>query len=1134
MTGDLADRLRRLSRQRRADLLERLRDTSSVAARTTTEAAPAADGTAPPRAVASFQQEQMWFVDRLSGGRARNNSNQGLRLHGPLDVAALSAALDDLCQRHEILRTTLVEADGTVYQQVHDDLRPELRVVDVSGLAADERDSRVDELRTAHAATGFDLERGPLAAGLLIRLAPADHLLLWVAHHIIWDPGSRQVFVDDLLALYRARASGVAANLPELSTRYVDFAAEQHRHLAVHGSALAAYWSRQLSGLQPTEVRPDRPRPAKQTFAGTRTSRQLDPEVLDRLDRLARARGTTLFMSLLAAVSVVLSRHTGTTDITVGTASMIRRRPELQRILGCFVNMLVLRTDLSGDPTFGELLARVRETVLDAFSHEQMPFEKVVEAVNPRRDTSRNPLFQIELTAFNAERAALDEGDLRVELVAVPDEVSRFDLSILAVAGGDGLGLAVEYNTDLYGRDTMDRFLAQLETLLRDVTERPEAHLSELRICPTQERALLVGAWSRGPAATPPESTVDRLVAEQVVRRGDHPAVVCGSVVRSYAELGRRAGGLARRLRELGAGPDERVALLVDRNADLPAAVLGVLGAGAAYVPIDPTTPPRRVSGILDDAGVVALVADATGLAAGFEGPPPLPTVVLDGPEGWPAWQPDGWPAGRPDAGRPLAVPGNLAYVIYTSGTTGTPKGVMVEHRSVVDFVEAIRKAYEITEADRVAQFASLAFDVSVFDIFSALASGATVVVLDDRARRNPDRLVAALREHRVTVAELPPALVPMLDPADLPDLRLLSLGGEPFAGSLAARWTARGVTVFNGYGPTETTVAVTLARCPGQWPDNPPIGRPMAGHQALVLDPAGQPSPVGVAGELCIAGPGVARGYLGRPGLTAERFVRNPYGGGSTERMYRTGDLARWRADGTLELLGRLDRQLKVRGYRVEPQEIEAALATCPEVRAVVVEPYERPGQERELVAYLQLDGTGEPEVSRLRAFLAARLPPYMVPAYYVALPQLPRTPTGKIDRAALPAPGGDRPNLGSAYQAPRDGTEKVLAEEIFAPLLGVSNVGILDNFFELGGSSLAATRLLAQVTSRFGVRVDLADFFDEPTVAGVAEQVRRGRVDDRPEDRMRGLLERIEDLSDEEAEQFLELFGEDPTRQP
>jgi amino acid adenylation domain-containing protein len=593
----------------------------------------------------------------------------------------------------------------------------------------------------------------------------------------------------------------------------------------------------------------------------------------------------------------------------------------------------------------------------------------------------------------------------------------------------------------------------------------------------------------------------------------------------SYAELDARAAGLAHRLRELGAGPDERVALLVGRNADLPAAVLGVLRAGAAYLPIDPATPARRVGEILADAGAVALVTDAARLA-GLDRPPSPPTVVLDRADPLPARQDPGEGPGH--------SPDNLAYVIYTSGTTGTPKGVMVEHHSVVDFVDAIREAYRITAADRVLQFASLAFDVSVFDIFAALTSGATLVIVDDDTRRDPGRLAAALREHRVTVAELPPAILPMLDPADLPDLRLLSLGGEPFAGSLAAPWTARGVSVFNGYGPTETTVAVTLAECPGEWPDNPPIGRPMANHQALVLDAAGQPSPIGVAGELCIAGPGVARGYLGRPGLTAERFVRNPYGDESRERMYRTGDLARWRPDGALEFLGRVDRQLKVRGYRVEPQEIEAVLADYPGVRAVVVEPYDRPEQERELAAYLQVDGADEPGVSQLRAFLAERLPPYLVPAYYVTLPELPRTRTGKIDRAALPAPGGERPNLGSAYEAPRDEIEKVLAEEIFAPLLEVSNVGVLDNFFELGGSSLAATRLLARITSTFGVRVDLADFFDEPTIAGAAEQVRRGRVDNRPEDRMRRLLERIEDLSDEEAGQFLELLGENPARQP
>jgi amino acid adenylation domain-containing protein len=1123
MSGDLTTRLARLPREQRSRLLERLRQDAGPS-RARSELGPQlAPRSRPDRIVPSFQQEQMWFVDALGGGGVRNNSTQALALRGPLDLDALRAALAEIVRRHEVLRTRLVEQDGRVWQVVEDEVALEVPLVDLGSLPRAERDRRLAEVEREHLDRDFDLAVAPLVRPLVVRLAQDEHRLLWVVHHIAWDPGSRRVFLAELIPLYRAFAAAEPAPLPPPALQYADYAAWQRDRVeSANGERLRSFWRQQLRGLEGFELPPDRPRPAERRFRGRRVSRVAGDGLLPGLRALGQQHNATVFMTLLAGLDALLHRCTRGDDVTVATAAMMRRNPELAALIGCFVNMTVLRVDVSNDPTVAELLDRVRRTVLDAFEHEELPFEKVVEAVGPKRDPRRNPLFQIEFTTFAAEpggtTGAGAGSELDVEVLYVPDDVSRFDLSVLAIEDGDQLVLAVEYDTDLYEQATVEQLLARYELLLRGMLADPDAPVSALPLLSAEEAGELLGPWADGGPAEPADATLPELFAAAAAIRPDAPAVRAGDRTLDYGELRERSEALAGRLRGLGVAAGDRVGLRVDRSQWLPIAVLAILQAGAAYVPVDPDWPADRIRTVLDAAGATLLVSAGAGL-------PELPRLdqrVLD-----PARPADEVPADQVPAAGPGPAPADLAYVLFTSGSTGQPKGVMVEHRSVVAFVRSIVDAYRITPTDRLVQFASPTFDVSVFDLFAALCTGAELVIAGTEERRDPAALQRLLAGARVTVAELPPALVPSLDPAGLPDLRLLSLGGEPFPGALVDAWAVDGRRVVNGYGPSETTVAVTLGECAAGGPANPPIGRPLPGHRVYVLDDRLRPVPVGVPGELYVAGPQLARGYLDRPDLTAERFLPDPVAADPDGRVYRTGDLVRWRPDRQLEFLGRVDRQVKIRGFRIELAEVEAVLAAHPDVRAAVVEAVGPDGGPQQLAAYLEVPDGVELTVSALRSFLADRLPGYMIPAHVIRLAALPTTPTGKVDRAALPVPSDERPELDQGFRAPAAGVEQRLATEVFGELLGLSGIGADDDFFELGGSSLQATQLVARVRSVLGADIRLADFFVRPTVAAVARLVEQAGARSTKTD-LDQLLDRLDDLSDDEAADYLSLLQE------
>ncbi|MFT4081596.1 MAG: amino acid adenylation domain-containing protein [Nocardioides sp.] len=1070
------------------------------------------------RSVPSFQQEQMWFVDALGGGGVRNNSTQAFALRGSLDMAALTTALVEIVHRHEVLRTRLIEEGGFVWQVVEDEVPLDVPLVDLSALPLEERNRRLAEVEHEHLDHDFDLGVAPLFSPLVVRLSQDEHRLLWVVHHVAWDPGSRHVFLSELIALHDAFSRSQPSPLPDPELQYADYAIWQRERMkSEYGAQLVSYWQEHLRGLEGFELPPDRPRPPERRFRGRRVSRIAGDGLLSELNALSQQHKATTFMTLLAGLDALFHRWTYRDDVTVATAAMLRRRPELAALIGCFVNMTVLRVDVGGDPTFAELLGRVRTTVLDAFEHDELPFEKVVEAVAPRRDPRRNPLFQIEFTMFAGEPAAPTAdvvGGLEIDAMYLPDDVSRFDLSVMAMLDGDDLVLSVEYDTDLYEESTVELLLERYELILRGAVADPEAPISALPLMSQQDADALVGTWADGGPAESSDATLQELFDCVAARQPDAPAVRSGERTLSYRDLQERSVVLANRLHEAGVRTGDRVGLRVDRSEWFPIAVLAILRAGAAYVPVDSDWPAERVRTVLDNAGTELLVSVAEGLPK----LPDLDQVVLD-PTGTAPEQ-----SGDRSPGEPAATPDDLAYVLFTSGSTGQPKGVMIEHRSVVAFTRTIIEAYDITPADRLAQFALPTFDVSVFDLFASLCAGAELVIVGVEERRDPAALQRLLRSTGVTVAELPPSLVPALDPAALPGLRLLSLGGEPFPGSLVDAWASDGRRVVNGYGPSETTVAVTLADCLPGGPANPPIGRPIRGHRAYVLDEQRRPVPVGVLGELYVAGPQVARGYLSRPDLTRERFQPDPFTSLADQRMYRTGDLVRWRPDKQLEFIGRIDRQVKIRGHRIELAEVEAAVVAHPDVFAAVVETVGAQGSSPHLVAYIEVPVEVELTVSAVRSFVADRLPGYMVPAQVVRLPELPRTSSGKVDRERLPAPSQERPELDQSFRQPTTALERRLATEVFGPLLKLTTVGVDDDFFELGGSSLQATQLVARVRSELGEEIRLADFFVKPTVAAVAELIERAVADDGAN--LDQMLDRLDEFSDDEAADYLSLL--------
>ncbi|WP_433893425.1 amino acid adenylation domain-containing protein [Streptomyces sp. CA-111067] len=1038
----------------------------------------------------SHAQRRLWFINRMDAGSPAYNLPFGLRLTGQVDAAALESALRDVAGRHESLRTVFPEIDG-VPRQV-------LRAAD--GFAM--RRSAVGEAElpaalAAEAARGFDVSGELPFRAHLFTVDDEQSVLLLTLHHIAADGWSLAPLARDLSTAYTARTGGEAPQWAPLPVQYADYTLWQHDTLGTEDdpssplSQQLAYWTEQLAELpEELDLPTDRTRPAQTSGQGGSVGFQLTPELQASLTALARGNGASLFMVIQAALATLLTRLGAGTDIPLGTPTAGRTDEALDDLVGFFVNTLVLRTDTTGDPTFQQLLTRVRDTDLAAYAHQDLPFERLVEVHNPERSTARHPLFQVMLALQNNARGTLDLPGL----TAAPEPLERgsgvYDLSVELVDGYDesgapaGIGGALSYSADLFDEGTARSLAARLTRVLEAVAADPARPLSAIDILGADERDRILHGWNDTAHAVPP-TTFAALLEAQAARTPGNTALVAGDSTVSYAELNARANRFARHLIGRGIGPEQTVALALPRSVDLITAMLGVLKAGAAFLPIAPDHPAERIAFMLGDARPALLLTEAGG---GFR--PELPEgtgqLVLD----------EALLAGLPghdvsDAERTAALTADHpAYVIYTSGSTGTPKGVVVTHRGLAGFALTHSERLAIDETSRVFQWVAVNFDPSVGDVAMTLSAGAALVLSAGPRQLVGEELSALVAESGSTHLSLSAAVLATLPDVETSGLRTVLVGGEACPADIVARW-APGRRMINAYGPTEATVAATISDPLSPAPTAPPIGRPIRGTRVYVLDEALNPVPPGVPGELYIAGDSLARGYLNRPSLTAERFVANPFGPAGT-RMYRTGDLVTWRADGSLDFVTRTDDQVKIRGFRVELGEIEAVLAGHPAVDRVAVVTHDDPRGRRRLVAYVvPVDGAGDDaHPAALRRYTADTLPGYMVPAIVVPLTAMPLTSNGKLDRKALPKPDF---TAASARRAPRDHREEVLCG-LFADVLELPEVGIDDSFFDIGGHSLLVVDLAARIRTALDAEVTIRTLFDAPTVAGLAARLAGG----------------------------------------
>ncbi|WFF05904.1 amino acid adenylation domain-containing protein [Micromonospora sp. WMMD1076] len=1049
-------------------------------------------------AVLAYSQERLWLLDRfLGGGSAYNTIPLAVRLRGPLDPQTFRRSLAEVVRRHEIMRTRFTTVGGEPRQVVLPDVPVAVELVDLH--AEPDPPAAAERFVAEHRADTFDLAGGPLFRTWLLRLGGDEHLLLHLTHHIISDGWSDDVLVREIATIYQALADGGESPLPPLPVQYRDFAAWQRERLSGERlERLLGHWRDRLGDAPRTvELPTDHPRPAVQRLAGITCPVRIPATTTRALRAVARAGDATLFMVVLTAVDVLLARYSGQNDIVVGTPVAGRTTPETEALIGCFINTLVLRTDLSGHPTFRQAVARVRQVALAAYANQELPFERLVELLQPDRDTSRNPLFQVMFALQNSPPTDQRFGPFTLSPVELDNGVAKFDLTIdLREFDGELVG-RLQFDSDLFDPATCERMTRHFTTLLTAVAQDPDQAVSDLPLLDAAEAALVTGEWNATEVAHELES-LHRLVERAAARWRDTIAVSAPDGQLTYRELNRRADLVARALREAGVGPDTLVALFVDRSVALPVGILGILKAGAAYVPLDPTHPADRIAAMLSDAAVAAVLT--TGALRDVLPAQPAPVLAVD------ALPPASGTGALPDV--PLDA---LAYVIYTSGSTGRPKGVMISHRAVANMIRSTLDDIGVDPGDAVLQYATVCFDVSVLEIFIALCGGTRLVIPDSETVLNPHALTRLVQAEQVTVFDIPPAVLELLDADATPSLRVQFIGCEAFGGPLATRWQRPWRRLINGYGPTEATVMMTLMELDRPYDRMPPIGTPMPNHQAYVLDERLHPVPVGVGGELYIGGTGLARGYLHRPGLTADRFVPDPFARHPGGRLYRTGDLAAYRADGVLSFLGRVDRQVKIRGYRIEIGEIEATLGTHPLVGQAVVAVRGDSTDSKHLVAYVQPAGAAGFTSGEIRDWLGRLLPAYLVPQVIVPIDALPLLPSGKVDRAALPDPAtltASRPDEDRPAATARTAMQRRLVEDVFGPVLGVADLDVRENFFQLGGNSLHLAALQSRIAEVLGVEVPLRTLFQMPSVAALAthlegrsphaERARQPRDDD------------------------------------
>lgn len=1044
----------------------------------------------------SHGQERLWFLDQLLAEPSIYNLYQALRITGPLDAAALERALDELANRHEVFRSAIVATEDGPQQVISHPPQLPLARADLSALPPAERDAELQRRLVLEAKRPFNLAQDQLIRALLVRLAPDEHVLLLSLHHIVSDGWTLGLICRELGVLLEAFAAGRESPLPPLAIRFADFALWERD--TFQGEALEkalAYWRRQLAGASTLELLTDRPRPAQAAVTGATQTLHFPAELVRDLRVLSQREGATLFMTLLAGFQALQHRYTGQDDIVLGSCVAGRSHVELENLAGFFVNTLALRTNAGGQPTFREFLTRTRETVLGAMAHQELPFEKVVAALQPDRSPARNPFFQVMFVLQSAAGPQPQAAGLVFEPLELSNGTAKLDLALSLAETAGGLLVSAEYRTDLFEPATIARLLEHYHVLLAAAVADPAKRLAELPLLTAPERAGLLGPWSGGPAPYPREATVVELFQAHARRAPEAPAVTGVAIRLTYRELDEESNRLARLLQRHGAGPGTLVALCLERSPQIAVTLLAILKTGAAYVSLDPSYPVARLGVMLADSQPVVLVTQdhlrpllESAFAAGGSGVQPV-LVALGAARA----EIDREPPTPPEA---VLTADSTAYVCYTSGSTGRPKGVCIPHRGVVRLVcdcDYVRFGPDET----VLEFAPVAFDASTFEIWGALLNGGRLAVFPPGLPSLAE-LADFVSQQGVTSLLLTTGLFhQMVDgPLDrFTGVRQFVTGGEVMSPVHAARFRARlpHVRLVNAYGPTENTTIttahhVTELRGDGR---SVPIGRPIANTTVYLLDSLRQLVPIGVPGELYTGGDGLASGYLRRPELDAERFVPHPFDSAPGARLYRTGDLARWLPDGTMEFLGRADRQIKLRGFRLELGEIEAVLIQHPAVGQAAVVLDQRPGQEPRLVAYVTGRGGLFPDPADLRRHLQQHLPEYMVPAVLAPVAAIPLNANGKVDVAALPAaettPSADRPPI----VAPRDPVEAKLAA-IWEKTLGLAPVGVHDSFFQLGGHSMAGVRLFARIEKEFGQRLPLATLFECPTLEQLAGRLR------------------------------------------
>jgi amino acid adenylation domain-containing protein len=1051
---------------------------------------------------ASFAQQRLWFIDQLTPGRATYNLPSALRIRGQLDAKILERTLEEVVRRHETLRTRFVSVHGEPQQVIEERVNVQLPVVDLTSIPDEEqREAEATRLAQAEAREPFNLKQAPLMRGKLLRLGELNHVLLFTMHHIISDAWSMGVLIEEVSVLYDAFSQGRPSSLPEVPIQYADYTVWQREWL--QGGVLEeqlAYWKQQLAGVSVLQLPTDRPRPTSQSQNGAMYDFAIEAKVTQQLKKFAEEQGATLFMVLLAAFQVLLYRYSGQHDIAVGTPIAGRSSGETEKLIGFFINTLVLRVDLSGAPSFIELLQRTKEVTLEAYAHEDVPFEKLVEALSPERNLGSTPLFQVMMVLQNAPLSDLRLGSASLQpFNTVDNGTSKFDL--LLQLGEDAFGKlsgSLQYSRDLFDTATISRMIEHYRRLLGGIAAKPFESVDVLPLLTTNERKHVVEEWNRTTVAFPRRNCLPGLIEEQVDRFPDTLAVQYGEDVLSYFELNHRANQLAWRLRELGVGTEARVGLMVERSLEMVVGLLGVLKAGAAYVPLDPDYPPDRLSYMLESSEIKVLLTQEhlREQLPHFAGP----VLALDGAEEQRRIAEQ--KTENPDV---TLLPENLAYLIYTSGSTGRPKGVMNTHGGLVNRLLWMQEEYRLETGDVVLQKTPFSFDVSVWEFFWPLMEGAKLVVARPGGHQDPDYLARLINEQQVTTLHFVPSMLSVfLDEERLKQcrsVRRVVCSGEVLSQELARRCLAAmpWAELHNLYGPTEAAIDVTYWKCVAEdTRASVPIGKPISNIRVYVVDEGMEAVPVGVPGELCLGGVGLARGYCGQGDLTAERFVPDRLSGRSGERLYRTGDLARWLADGNVEYLGRLDHQVKIRGFRIELGEIEAALQEYEGVRQAVVIAWEGEPGDKRLVAYvvpepdIQESDNGQGKaglrMGELREHLLRKLPEYMVPSGYVEMAELPLNHNGKVDRKKLPQPDMDLPE--QEYVAARNATEETLCR-IWQEVLRRERVGIHDNFFKIGGHSLLAAQVTTRIRESFKVDIPLSRIFETATVALLAETI-------------------------------------------